>query len=94
MEINLGENRLIQNPNQVYHDVTLKGKGTKESPLKVSVDGLNIHVDSDVLTGTGTVDVTFPLIGSSLYNYTVQVTLVCTVAGNGVGLSTNEAFVG
>lgn len=36
MEINLGESRLIQNPNQVYHDSTLIGKGTKESPLKTS----------------------------------------------------------
>lgn len=35
MEINLGESRLIQNPNQVFHDSTLRGKGTKESPLQL-----------------------------------------------------------
>lgn len=54
MEINFGENPLIENPNQVYHNHTLRGKGTKESPLKVSVDGLDIAVDSDTLAGDGT----------------------------------------
>jgi len=35
MDINLGESRLIENPNQVYHDRTLFGRGTKDKPLKV-----------------------------------------------------------
>ena len=56
MEINFGESPLIENPNQVYHNSTLKGKGTKESPLKVSVDALDIVVDSDTLTGEGTLE--------------------------------------
>lgn len=56
MEINSGLNRLIQDPNQVYHNASLRGKGTKESPLKVSVDGLNIVVDGDTLTGDGTAE--------------------------------------
>lgn len=54
MEIYLGESPLTENPNQVYHNRSLRGKGTKESPLKVSVDGLNLVTDSDKLTGEGT----------------------------------------
>lgn len=57
MDINFGENPLLKNPNQVYHDDTLKGKGTKESPLKVSVDGLNIVTDYTTgLAGEGTAE--------------------------------------
>lgn len=60
----------------------------------IIIDSARLASQSSGITGTGAVDVTFPLIESSLYNYIVQVTLVCTAAGNGVGLSTNEAFVG
>lgn len=60
----------------------------------IIIDSAILASQSSSIIGTGAVDVTFPLIGESLYNYTVQVTLVCTAAGNGVGLSTNEAFVG
>jgi hypothetical protein len=42
MEINLGASPLIENPNQVYHDNTLYGKGTKESPLKVRSSAITV----------------------------------------------------
>lgn len=47
------------------------------------------------LTGIGNVDIDFviPDIGNS-YNFIVQVVAYCTDAGNGIGLTTNEAFVG
>lgn len=59
MEINFGESRLIQNPNQVYHNSTLRGKGTQESPLKV--------IGPLAYTPTGNDD-TIGLVGTIAYD--------------------------
>lgn len=58
MEINLGENRLIENPNQVYHDHTLQGKGTKDSRLRIAqtADGVSDGDKGDIIvTGSGAI---------------------------------------
>ena len=58
MDINFGESPLIENPNQVYHDRTLFGKGTRRSPLKVSAAAAAGVADGDygdiVVSGSGT----------------------------------------
>lgn len=70
MDINLGASPLIENPNQVHHDNTLYGKGTKESPLKVRssalTDGNGIYDGSgDVPPGTiATVQADLSFVGA------------------------------
>lgn len=58
----------------------------------------NLYNRTDIagaITGTGGVDVVFPLPSTNtIYNANVMVTIICTDAGNGVGLTAGEAFVG
>lgn len=54
MEINYGSSPLIEDPYQVYHDNTLSGKGTKESPLKVQTKVENHTTNFNVTGASGT----------------------------------------
>jgi len=79
----------------------LYSDGTYTNNLSLSgnyiyVNDLKIKSDlSQSITGTGGLDVSFELPTSeTIYNALVMVTIICTGAGNGVGLTTGEAFVG